>query len=413
MRSHVGRSTLNRKLRKDYRMPPRVLFLDHTAELGGAELCLLEFVTSATGRELIGAKVVLFADGPLLGRLKAAGVAADIDGASKAVLAVRRDAGIASLGSVLTSIAGQAVRLSRLARRFDLIYANSQKAFVVGSLAAALARKPLIWHLHDILTAEHFGGTQRALVVFLANRFATVVVANSNATAEAFVASGGRRSKLAVVYNGVDPKMFGDRDPAECRGALRRELNISGDAFVVGCFSRLAHWKGQHVLLRALAAVKSVHAILVGSPLFGEEAYAEGLRRTVTELGLQDRVHFLGFRPDIADLLLGVDVAVHCSVSPEPFGRVIIEAMLARKPVIASATGGASEIVTNEVNALVVPSGDASALAQAIERLSEGPPKLSDALTRRGHEDATSRFSLDAFAHGIDQAIRRATPPTA
>lgn len=393
---------------KTDRQCPRVLFLDHTAELGGAELCLLDFLGSPPGRKLAGSRVVLFADGPLASKLEAAGATVVIEPVGPAVLSVKRDSAVANLGGVLSGLVRHALRLARQARSFDLVYANSQKAFVIGSLAAWLARKPLVWHLHDILTAQHFGARQRALVVWLANRLATAVIVNSAATADAFVEAGGDRGKVCVVYNGIELSSFEERDPDRCRRQLRDRLGLAPDAFLAGCFSRLAFWKGQHVLLQAVSALTSVHVVLVGGALFGEESYADELRKDAAALRMEERVHFLGFQADVADLLLGIDVAVHCSISPEPFGRVIIEAMAARRPVIASASGAATEIARDGVTALLVSPGDPAALSSALVKLRDFSEEQGSTLTRTAYEDVRARFSLEAYADGIDSVIRRA-----
>ena len=104
-----------------------------------------------------------------------------------------------------------------------------------------------------------------------------------------------------------------------------------GDRFVIGHFSRLSPWKGQHILLEALVHCPAdVVAILVGDALFGEQDYVQTLKAQVESLGLQNRVHFLGFRSDIVPLMHACDVVAHTSTAPEPFGRVIAEAMLCR-----------------------------------------------------------------------------------
>ena len=123
-------------------------------------------------------------------------------------------------------------------------------------------------------------------------------------------------------------------------------------------FGRLAAWKGQHVFIRALAGVPDLHAVIVGGALFGEEAYEADLKRLCAELGVADRVHFLGFRRDIPRLMRMMDLIVHASTAPEPFGRVLVEAMLARTPLIASRAGGALEIVQDRVSGRLVAPDD-------------------------------------------------------
>ena len=190
----------------------------------------------------------------------------------------------------------------------------------------------------------------------LANRTVVRVIANSRATAAAFVESGGKSKLVRVVYNGIDPAPFELTTPAELE-ALEKELGLA-EASIVGVFSRLAPWKGQHVLLDALPHLPAVHALLVGDALFGERTYAESLRVRARSLGVADRVHFLGFRKDVPRLMRLSDVVVHTSTAPEPFGRMIVEGMMADKPVVASRAGGATEIIEDKVNGYLVPPGN-------------------------------------------------------
>ena len=125
---------------------------------------------------------------------------------------------------------------------------------------------------------------------------------------------------------------------------------------------RVAPWKGQHVFLPAFArafAGGSERAVIVGAAMFGatEADYGAGLQETASVLGIADRVDFRGFREDVWSELHQMDILVHASVTPEPFGQVIVEAMLAGVPVIASAAGGPGEIVTDNVDGRPLPAG--------------------------------------------------------
>jgi len=388
-------------------MSPRVLFIDHTGALGGAELYLLDVAR----RYEASARVVTFEEGPFCERLRADGVDVQVEAAPPALLQVEKGGALRQGLRAVPGMLRLAGRLARTARSFDVIYANSQKALVVGALAGLLARRPVIWNLHDMLTAEHFSAVNRRLGVLLANHLVDRVVVNSEATRRAFVESGGEEEKTALVYNGIDATAFenGSGEDARC---LRQALGIE-EARVVGVFSRLAQWKGQHVLLDALARLpKHVHAVLVGEALFeADERYARRLRRRARKSELNGRVHFLGFRDDVPALMRGCDVVAHTSVAPEPFGRVIVEGMLAGCPVVAARAGGAREIVDHRQTGLLVPPGDAAALARALRRLLECP-REAQALARRGRGMAKKRFSVEHMRAAVHRHVRAvASPP--
>jgi glycosyltransferase involved in cell wall biosynthesis len=377
----------------------RVLFLDQAGVLSGAELCLLDIARHYAD----SSKVLLFTDGPFRERLQQYGVAVEVLPASRAVSGISRAGNRTQDLLAVPGVSKLAWRVARLARGYDVLYANSQKALVVGALAGKLASKPVIWHLHDMLTADHFSRTHRGLGVALANRMVARVIANSRATAAAIVESGGRAERVRVVYNGIDPGPFAAVGPTEV-DALRKELDLIGIP-VVGAFGRLAPWKGQHVLLEALVRLPEVHALLVGEALFGENAYVGALHEQARALGVANRVHFLGFRQDVPQLMRLSDVVVHTSIAPEPFGRVIVEGMLTRKPVVATRAGGATELIEDGVSGVLVPPGDVRILAGVLTNLLEENSR-SRALAEAGYAAASERFSLQAMLEGVEQQIQ-------
>jgi glycosyltransferase involved in cell wall biosynthesis len=381
----------------------RVLFLDHTAALGGAELCLVDVAEHFRATSL----VALMDDGPLHATLVERGIGVRVLESGKSLQQVRRESrvpGTAAIGAVI----GAAQEVARLSRDYDLVYANSQKAFVVACVSAAFARRPVLWHLHDILDPQVFSRVNIGVDVFLANHVASRVIANSQATANALVARGGTRARIDVVYNGLDPATVDAVRPADV-AAAHAFITASG-APLLGLFGRLAPWKGQHVAIRALALLgpdSNVELAIVGDALFGEESYAAELRALVSEKGLEKRVHFLGFRSDVAVLMRAVDILIHTSVTPEPFGRVIVEGMMAERPVIATAGGGASEIVTPGVTAWQVPPNDPMALAAAIRDVLRDPARAR-AVAAAGKRDALERFTLASTLPLTERAIERA-----
>jgi glycosyltransferase involved in cell wall biosynthesis len=275
-------------------------------------------------------------------------------------------------------------------------------------VSAVFARKPVLWHLHDILDPDVFSRINIGIDVLLANHVATRVIANSQATANALRARGGTRARVDVVYNGVDPASYDRVTDADIL-AVRASLGL-GSAPVLGLFGRIAPWKGQHVAIRALGLLRdhaNVQLLIVGDALFGEQSYAEELRALVAQLGLGARVHFLGFRSDVPVLMRAVDVLVHTSTAPEPFGRVIAEGMLAERPVIATAGGGASEIVTAGATAWQVQPGDPAALASAIREVLASPARARE-IAAAGRADALARFTLDVTLPQTERAIEQA-----
>jgi glycosyltransferase involved in cell wall biosynthesis len=372
----------------------RVLFVDHTGQIGGAELILLDLVQ---GRKRSSA--FLFEQGPLGHALAATGLKLIISRWGQGLSQFRRDSSFLAAVPLAGRLAALVLEIARAARAHDIVYANSQKAFVLAAIAGALVRRPLIWHLHDIISPEHFGAPQRRLQIVLANARATKVIVPSQAAAAAFIEAGGRRELVEIVPNGLAL-------PPEPRSAseLRAALDLPSGP-LVGVFSRLAAWKGQHVLIEALAALPGVGCIVVGDALFGEQAYAAKLKQMVLERGLADRVRFLGHRGDVPKLMKAVDVMVHPSIDPEPFGRTLVEAMLAGVPVIATDAGAAPDILEGGRAGTLVPPNDHQALAAAIASVLAQPEALASQLDY-AFRRARAQYGVAQMLDAIGLVIR-------
>ncbi|MFM6311315.1 MAG: glycosyltransferase, partial [Dolichospermum sp.] len=176
-----------------------------------------------------------------------------------------------SLGQIIPLIN----QVCQRAKNYDLIYANTQKALIVGAISSLLVGRPLVYHLHDILSLEHFSQTNLRVAVNLINVCSTLVIANSQASKMAFLKAGGKSNLVHVVYNGFEIKNY-DVDELEVIN-IRKNLQLE-DKFVIGHFSRLSPWKGQHILIDALSLCpENVIVILVGDALFGEQEYVQNL----------------------------------------------------------------------------------------------------------------------------------------
>jgi len=375
----------------------KILYVDQTGQLGGGELSLLDWLRLSPQN----ASVVLFEDGPFRPLLEELGIPVEVLPLA-ALKGVRRESGLWKLLSTLPAWLSLRTRLAQAAKHADVLYANSQKAFLLSAFARRPGQ-PLVWHLRDILTGEHFSPWLRRIAVLTGNRFATAIIVNSKATADAFVAAGGRPHLLREVPDGVSARPFDEVD-AETVEHLRQELCPPGKIFI-GVFGRLAEWKGQHILLEAIVNLPDVHLCIVGDALFGEKPYAETLKGRAAELDLAQRVTFLGFRRDIPALMKCMDIVVHTSIVAEPLGRVILEGMLARKPVIATRAGGAAEIVQDRENGLLVTPGSVTELSNAIELLCTNG-KLSKELAQAGRRRAEMDYSLEIMADRVETLLR-------
>lgn len=376
----------------------KILFLDQSGKPGGAELCLIDIAKPYRDSCLVG----LFTDGPFRHLLEQQHIPVQVL-ATRSIQVRKESTLVQGLGSI-SSLVPLIAQVVQKAREYDLIYANTQKALVVGALVSFLSRRPLVYHLHDILSLDHFSRTNRRIAVTLANARASLVIANSKASQAAFVEAGGRPELTEVVYNGFDPEFF--RSNEDNYHQLKKQLGLNGQ-FLVGHFSRLSPWKGQHVLLEALGRCpEDVTAVFVGDALFGEQDYVQHLHDQVAKLGLEERVRFLGFRSDIVQLISSCDLVAHTSIAPEPFGRVIIEAMLCGQPVVATKAGGAIELVEPGITGFLVPPEDPQQLAEVIISC-RNQPEMTAAIAQQAQSQASERFHLQTINQQIAQLLSR------
>lgn len=376
--------------------PRRVLFVDHETRLSGGERDLLELV-GALGAE-IEAHVALPGEGPLADALRDAGATVHIVAMDHALLRTSRWE-LARRPWLLArragAAAGAAVRLARLARRVrpHIVHSNSQKAHLLAVPAALACGAPHVWHVHDILEE---GWLKRAFTAVAALRAARVV-AISQATAEPFRRSraGGR---VRVVYPGVRATRVADDE----RLTWRRKLGARDGEALVGMVGQIARWKGQDVFCAAARLVASrrrdVRFVIVGECLFpqNEADFEAHLHRLVADWGLAGRIAFTGPIDPIDPVMAALDVFVHASRLPEPFGRVIVEAMAQGTPVVATAAGAGPELVAPGAGILVEP-GCPEALADAVlALLGTADPGHAERVRA-----AAARFSVAANAAGI------------
>jgi len=306
----------------------RVVYLDHVARLSGAEIALLRLLPHL---RRVNAHVILAEDGPLAERLTQAGISVEVLAMAASTRELRRDAVRAGAGATAAALDTLAyvARLTWRLRQLhaDLVHTNSLKAGVYGALAARAAGVPVVWHVRDRIADDYLPRPAVRLVRTLVRQLAAGVIANSDATLETL--STPRNERLHCVI--PDSVELSEHPRAPERQAA-----------TFGMLGRIAPWKGQDLFLRAFAAAfpgGEERAVLVGTPMFGEDAYERELRELVASLDLAERVEFRGFREDIWRELASFDVLVHASLIPEPFGQVVLEGMAAGLAVIAPDEG--------------------------------------------------------------------------
>jgi glycosyltransferase involved in cell wall biosynthesis len=196
--------------------------------------------------------------------------------------------------------------------------------------------------------------------------------------------------RAVVVPSPIHDLLDGDLVMSARAEVKARHRAMGEEPFTVGMVGRFSPWKGQLETVRAFADAglpENARLVFIGAPMFGEDAYEAQVRAEVELRGLDGRVDFLGHVDDVFEALTDLDVLVHASTVPEPFGQVLVEGMAAGVPVLATAGGGPSEIITDGTNGLLYPAGDVDRLGELL-RLMSTDASLRQKLSRGGLERA-------------------------
>ncbi|MCH5377370.1 MAG: glycosyltransferase family 4 protein [Planctomycetes bacterium] len=362
---------------------PSILVLCEYPSLNGGERSLLAALEHET-REECGIQVAAPATGPLaesLRSLRIRHIPLDLHDGNGRRLALDE--------------CRQRLRRIIQATRPDVIHANSLSMSRLSGPLTAELDVPGLGHLRDIIRVNR-------RVIDDLNCHARLL-AVSEATRRWFTDLGVDGPRVHVMYNGVDLQRFRPRRPT---GYLHRELRLPLDAPLIGAIGQVGIRKGLDVLLAAAGAIVEQHPsaqiVIVGqrySQKHEATDYESRLLAAASTPPLLGRVHFLGLRDDVSEILSEVTLLVHAA-RQEPLGRVLLEAAAVGVPVVATSVGGTPEIFRSPDEAILLPPGDPVRLATAVQRLLGDPAarkKLSLAARRR----AETTFSVEAASQSL------------
>lgn len=392
--------------------PITVVYLDHTAKLSGGEIALLRLLESID-RTRVHPIVLLAEEGPLKERLDRIDVDCRIVPLSGKIKDVRKDTlnfGILRKLGLVFGLLGYSVRLSGTLKqlRAQVVHTNSLKSDFYGGIASTLVRIPFVWHVRDHIDPSYLPMPAVKIFRFLAQRWPSYVVTNSQSTLDRLFLT--RHTPSAVIPSGIDLRRGVIHDGLAARefdGVIEVvERRPWKSPVQIGIVGRSASWKGQHVFIEAARQVLATGAeaefLIAGSAMFGEDDYEESLKKQVADAGLEASVKFLGFVKDVPGLLDSLDILVHASTTPEPFGQVVIEGMAEGLPVIGTDGGGVKEIIVDRENGLLVPMGDADAIAQCISELL-ADPENARRIGRAGYLRVRRHFTASQTARKVER----------
>jgi glycosyltransferase involved in cell wall biosynthesis len=395
----------------------KILYINASSQLGGAERNLIDVICAVLSQDpTIEITVLITApDGPLVAELTPLGVKIVIlelprkiaqlgDSGWKNDNKITNTFKLVANISLVVDFARYWWQLRQMLAQIDpeIIHSNGFKThLLVASLGTSV---PIIWHLHDFISSRLGIGK---LLKFLIGRV-TVAIAISEAVARDWQTLFPHL-QIELIYNAIDTDKY--RPIASDLGIIKDSEHLK-----IGLVATYALWKGHDIFIQAIGQIARQHPELkstvkfyiIGGAIYETEKsqYSRStLQQLARDLNVEDWLSFIDFQSDIVSSYNMLDIIVHASTKPEPFGRTIVEAMACEKAVIVSKGGGAAELFTHQQDAIGFTPGDPVMLATAIGDLINEPAKRV-AMGKAGRINAIERFALDRLATDLISLYR-------
>ncbi|WP_396165717.1 glycosyltransferase family 4 protein [Flavobacterium sp.] len=379
-----------------------ILFIHQSAELYGSDKTLLLLLKNLD-KTLYHPVVVLPNEGPLIQELEKENIKVVI---APVLKLYRKIFSPKNLFHFLLDIKKGISILDNLNKQyhFDLIYSNTL-AVLLGMLFAKKRKIKHLWHVHEIIVHPKIIASTFPKLL---NKYADLIVCNSLATKKNLV---DRKKELAnkttVIYNGINETI------SEMSLAKKEDFGFTNKDIIITLVGRISRLKGHKWLLTTLvkhfSSNTNIKVVFVGSPVPGQEYYASEIDQFITENQLQKTVKILPFTKNLSPIWDITDIALMPSTEAESFGLVAAEAMLAKKPVIASNHGGLTEIVLHNQTGLLVEPNNVEALSEALKKLITNP-QLRKEFGENGYQRAIKEFSIEKYVQNFEVVFSKLIP---
>ena len=369
--------------------PARVLIVNHAGRMAGAEAGLLNIV------DYMPSDRFSFEAATPKGPIAAALAERNVRTMLLPMRRIRRTLNPVTLARYAISMATVIPGLVRRIRRsnISLVHANSNIAQLYAGPAARRAGVPCVWHCRDLVDLGFVGR------ILAKNSCHTIAI--SEAVKSHLIEAGQSSDRMTVIHNCVDPDRFSGNSAGD---AVRSELGVPAQAFLIASAGQLVPWKRHEMLIHAVPRIIEAHPhavfMVVGSDIFGENARY----RAELQAMAKGRVIFTGYRHDMPAMMAAIDLLVH-PAEREPFGRVILEAMAAGKPVVAVDSCGPSEIVKQGSTGILVKRSDPNLIATAVCKLMSEPGKPAF-MGEAGRRRAVEKFNPGIFTNQLEAVYR-------
>lgn len=391
----------------------KVLLVNHTGKVGGAEASLLTLLEALVSSHSGEVEITLAApdDGHLLESAESIGVRTISTRWIKRLRRPKSSRELALAAMALLRGAMDALQTLHTASP-HIVHCNSLQSALYFALPTTLKCTPMVWHCRDVLMPR--------LIARLIGTRSSAVIAISNAVAKALLACGVSEGKVRVIYNAVNAAKF-EHPYKAAVSEFRRRCGVIDDGLLIGMVAHIVPWKRHDVFIRMASMLSKRHPdvrfVIVGGDIFSEhEQWLKQLVQLGDELSLSSRLAFVGAQKDMTTVMNAIDILVHPSPM-EPFGRAIIEAMAAGKAVVAVNAFGPAELISDGENGLLAQAPTPEALANAVNRLIEDDAfreRMGDAARQfvakrfspQVHANAILNLWLDVFNSGRSRQTR-------
>lgn len=362
-------------------------------DVGGADYCMFKMVTSLNPN-LYEPVVILRKKTHIYDMYKKAGVKVRV----LPVVRLQKTKNIFKLAWTFLLFPASVIMLAYeiMKNKIDIVHSNDLLDFS-GSIAAKLTGKKSVQHIRMIVFDNNL--IRKIISKFLKIINDRILCVSSGVSRWYF---DTENNKAVVLYDWLDMETVGH---GHGKTNLRKKLALPEDNFIVGMVSRLEWWKGQHILIESAKKVvdkyPDIQFALVGGTVKGKEQYRLDLLRKIKDFDILANTHLLGERKDILNIISQFDVAIHCSVKPDPFPGVVLEAMECGKPVVGARAGGVPEQIEENVSGLLFEPGDSGELAEKIIYLIENKD-VAEKIGYNARKSAQTKFSKEEIISQLE-----------
>ena len=379
-----------------------ILFIHQSAELYGSDKTMLYFLSELDKTKYLPVIVLPF-DGPLKIELEKNNIKVFI---APVLKLYRKMFTPKNLITFFREYKEGVAVLDKLNKEYDfkLVYTHTLAA-LIGIIFANKRKIKHLWHVQEIIAKPKiFNLAFKKLLSLNCNH---KVIYDSKATMNFWIKNNKTlTAKSMAVWNGIELnniQTFKDEDLVEIR---ENYFKSNKDEIIIALVGRINSWKGQQLLLTAFNILsktnQNIKLVYLGSAPPNQEIFEIDLKNKIKEYNLEEKVIIIPFQKDITKFWNSIDIAVVPSTEPEPFGMVVIEAMLAKKPVVASNHGGPTEIVIDNETGFLFESSNEILLANAILKLVDNP-NLRNSFGEKGYQRVLNTFSLESHVNHFEK----------